>query len=262
MDKFIPKFNLYETLAMLIPGAVIVYLSLYQFHEKIDLPPEIFNFGIQGCRFNDLIVRSILFVILSYLVGILHHSLMDWFFNGLRNNEALIEYGIYKLETRGYYIDHKNSSNVEKRQLSLYEQIQDTTWHKCRYECPIMTLIINGLVVLRSSVCGWFCDIKKRYSFKQALTNLYYNAYYYVFSKNKGGAISSIESQIHAIRNMFIPLIVLFYKIIAIDQCRCVKFIGFIFFVALYLLMVERQQKVHERVFEDYEYLKRLETSM
>ncbi len=220
MEKFIPKFNLYETLAMLIPGAILVYL----FRNYITLPEEIFNVGIQGFRFNDGIVTFVLFLTISYLVGVLWHSLMNLLFGFLRNNKIIIQYSIKNLETGS-------------KCLFLEQILQDIKDPK-NENISFFTM-------------SWRAIFSKKSDKKdESVTDKYYEAYYYVFSKEWGSSIGSIERQIHFIRNMFIPLIIVFI----LFWCKGVKWyvilLGFILIIFLFFLMFERQLKVHQAVFK------------
>lgn len=107
-------------------------------------------------------------------------------------------------------------------------------------------LIPISLFISRCCFCCGFCSIGK---WNPDLIHKYNCAYYYVCSKNGGNAISSIERQVAFIRNMLLPL---FLVIIWYDAH--VKLFLF-FLLLLYLIMIERQSKVYNMVFEGYEYL-------
>ena len=238
MDKFIPKFNLYETLAMLIPGATIIYAVFVFIHlipqcARDCLMPIAIDLSA-GEFFQHKTICIVLFIILSYLIGILHHSWMNSVFRCLRNDPTEL--------------------------LAVLKEMQEKNMYK---KClpQLLGADITSLT-------------------KDVIIEKYYEAYYYVFSKNKHISVPTIESQIHAIRNMFFPLMfVLIFNLIKYIielcknyHCECCNimriiviliitcFIAFVFFYALNWLMHERQGKVYHAVFEDYEYLKRLES--
>ena len=210
MDNYISKFTFFDIMAMLIPGGLItVMMSLHLgYGLKINVDDSI----------NSII--SLMFMItLSYLVGLIHHTMMD--FLGcklhLKNNEECI----YKALT---IFQHKD-----------YNHLRELT---------------KDIV---SSKDG------------QGLLDKYYEAYYYVERHSRNNHLHIIEAQVTLVRNMLIPLIALFFFHIEVFLCEfhtnncCTKCFFAFGIICLFIPLIYRQKKIHKLVWEDYEFLKRLE---
>lgn len=102
---------------------------------------------------------------------------------------------------------------------------------------------------------------------EQHILDKYYEAYYYVERHSNNNHIHIIETQVIFIRNMLLPLFLLFLfhfdafsDDIGINNpyIKCPFIIGTI---SLFLPLISRQKKIYELVWEDYEFLKRLENN-
>lgn len=243
MKDFASRLNLYETLSMLIPGSTLLFVLSSKYDNRIDFY-NLLDFS--KARVDETVARVTIFLVLAYFIGLLHHSLMNWVFSGLRNNKRMIEYSLRKLETKTQY------KNLDKVFGGAYKI--ETPTNSAWYDCPLIALLVQGINVIWSSLCHM---LQMKGCKSSTLTDRYYDAYYYVFSKNWGGSIGHIERQVMGIRNMLIPLTSLLFIMNSPSCARITCALIFIF--ALYLLMIERQNKVYNSVFENYEYLKRLD---
>lgn len=88
----------------------------------------------------------------------------------------------------------------------------------------------------------------------------YYVAYEYVRQKSVNIEVFSIESQIAMLRNIALPLSI-FVGLIVAQNCCLFKAItsGFFCFALLIIVMLRRQSRKYQLVFDCYEYMKRLE---
>ena len=243
MKDFASKLNLYETLSMLIPGSTLLFVLSSKYENRIVFY-HLLDFSKAGI--DETVARATIFLVLAYFTGLFHHSLMNWVFSGLRNNKRMIEYSLRKLETKTQY------KNLDKVFGGAYKI--ETPTNSAWYDCPIIALLVQGLNVIWSSLRNM---LQMKGCKSSTLTDRYNDAYYYVFSKNWGGSIGHIERQVMGIRNMLIPLTSLLF-IMKSPSCARIT-CALIFIFALYLLMIERQNKVYNSVFENYEYLKRLD---
>ena len=243
MKDFASKLNLYETLSMLIPGSTLLFVLSSKYENRIDFY-HLLDFSKAGI--DETVARVTIFLVLAYFIGLLHHSLMNWVFSGLRNNKRMIEYSLRKLETKTQY------KNLDKVFGGAYKI--ETPTNSAWFDCPIIALPVQGISVIWSSLCNM---LQMKGCKSSTLTDRYYDAYFYVFSKNWGVSISHIERQVMGIRNMLITLIGL---LSIMDSTSCApKVCASTFIIILYFLMIERQNKVYNSVFENYEYLKRLD---
>lgn len=110
---------------------------------------------------------------------------------------------------------------------------------------------------------------------QQCLRDKYYQAYYYAKKNAYGNDIAIMESQVAFLQSLFCPvIIILFLSIfpcvdlsrplklqIGLCDCRCMYivtiWIGSLITIFLtILLMISRQKKIYDRVWEDYHFLK------
>lgn len=112
---------------------------------------------------------------------------------------------------------------------------------------------------------------------QKCLKDKYYQAYYYAKKNGYGNDIEIMESQVAFLQSLFCPvIIILFLSIfpcvdlsrplnlqIGLCDCRCLYivtiWIGSLITMFLAIsLMISRQKKIYDRVWEDYHYLKNI----
>jgi len=158
---------------------------------------------------------------LCYLVGLVHNTIMDYI-----GNKIL-------------------SRNSPKRIYAALKKFQDKNY------CYLKELT-KDIIKLKD---------------EQHILDKYYEAYYYVERHSNNNHIHIIETQVIFIRNMLLPLSLLFF--FHFDEfsnelgtsnpdIKCVFIIGTI---SLFLPLISRQKKIYKLVWEDYEFLKRLENN-
>lgn len=223
-DKFLSSVSLFDLLAMVVPGGLILALISHWLGYSWEIDTK----GIS----NEFIIWGYIFI-LSYLVGLMNNSLMNYIFRCFRNNPCCIckEFicGNNKYKTL-LLKDLRNHirSCIKKRKLRSEKQKH----FKCCYHRTII--------------------------------DKYYDAYYYGMKYPSHESIMVMERQVVLMRNLLFPLIL---AIVQIDNllhmfyldCKCIKCFYIVGILALYFTMVSRQNKIYRCVWENYEYLKRLE---
>lgn len=208
-------------------------LSLYDFIVML-MPGSIIAYCLT-CLFiseSDVIRMDnpffwILFFVVSYFLGIANHIISSCMFKsiGFRNCQKMLRDSIQRANKNGYVTD----VDMEK----IKEQ-------KC-------------------------------------LKDKYYQAYYYAKKNGYGNDIEIMESQVAFLQSLFCPvIIILFLSIfpcvdlsrplnlqIGLCDCRCLYivtiWIGSLITMFLAIsLMISRQKKIYDRVWEDYHYLKNI----
>lgn len=233
MNNFINKINLYEFLSIFIPGAAICMEIIFLFLADWQLN--------ELSHYNAEVAHTIIFIVIAYLIGLIHHSFMDIVWDGcnLRNNPKVI----YCIKLYGSIVDYLKHHWTSTTQ-------NDKTSNSC---------FIAKCFRISSH---FFRNIfqKKDKDFVQATITQYYSAYYYVITKHNE-VICALERQVAFIRNMLLPIFCLFF--IAdrlVDEQNVMKLrIGIlIFIINLLWLAMNRQLKVYKCVFEDNKYFKQL----
>lgn len=118
----------------------------------------------------------------------------------------------------------------------------------CGYNSSHKIKLLLGLIIHR---------IRIEEQEKRKLLRVYYKAYYYVTYHPINSSIGVMEQQVAFIRNMLIPIL-LFLVIDRFQESLCVMIILLVV-IALFFTMVAIKNKIYQRVWEDYEYLRRLE---
>lgn len=230
------KISLYDILAMIVPGLLLMSLGSI---ITIGLQPLLLLFHKGG------VIEFTAFLTMAYIVGLIWNAVMEYVFNGLRNNRNMI------CLSRSHKLKAKDKMGA-------------------------------SLLILKMGICemfcGWACGKKCRtYS-----THEYYRRYYFVMKNKYCDNISILEGHVAFLRNTF--LVILFYGVflmctandlfITICTCSCcsttaplfltpriLMCLGFITIaVSLFMLVliIFKQQKIYKCVFEDFQYLSEL----
>lgn len=293
MDILSSKFSLYDFLAMVIPGGTIL-LFLHVLFLSVQFPMNVISGGIHNM---GNVFYGIIIITLAYIIGLGNHLLAGKIWAGLRNNPKLIEENFNEVLHRlpkdnnvNLLYNSKKHSDVAIKGSALQDYILGGYW--MLFSVFIVSLIFHVISVSLSSskffVClAWICIIlgvllcllSLAYVFfiekneNNILINAYYEAYYFVQQKNKNGDVFVMEAQVAFLQSMFIPLALFLClppecveTIFSISPKYNECYICFLLKVPLALLWLSilptiysRINKIHNRVWEDYEYLKRLE---
>lgn len=219
------RLTLYDLLAMLLPGILFVGEILY----LLDIPLE-----------NKISVSLI--VLLAYPAGLVLHSLSECVWNNW------------------LYLRNK----PEHIRISLNELLQNEN----TYMLKRLVEIDNALQLNTDDVTD------------NQLLDKYNKAYYYVVDvKQHGNTVRTLEGQIAMMRNMVIPFIALMFVIYKyyyhIETFACWFKENYLFRIpTLFLLILgifvivvfcgsakRKQKAIYHRVWEDYEYLQRMEAN-
>ncbi len=224
-NTIVSKISLYDTLSMLVPGSIIIW----GISKLCSFCDELFSLD------KDNWFYIFLFIVFSYVIGLVYSCVMDylWQFLGLRNNAIEIKCALIK-----------NKIQPEQR------------------------ILMN------------MCNITGNNNIK----DVYYEAYTFVQKNTYRNVIDVIENQIAFLRNMLliIPYMALCfspYEIISLcPKCRnffelhlsslhishntfyYLVLFATSFSIILFFAIQEKQKKLYSIVWEDYIYLKRIES--
>lgn len=102
-----------------------------------------------------------------------------------------------------------------------------------------------------SIVCHWLpCRANKP---NESVAHRYYNAYYSLSEKKLLGYVPLIERQVSLFRNCLIPIFLLTLTL-GYTKIGCCIYFGIGFIILMFVVMVQRQQKVYRMVWESYNY--------
>ena len=271
MKDFASKLSLYDILSMLIPGSTIfIFLSL-ALENELQLYPFKINTAIGW----------IIVLVSSYLIGLINHVFTAIIWHPLRNRHTMIEKELLNITDTGNtrYLSKflsKISINNIKREERIYIRFIILGYcvptlatlflglTYCKYKLTSLPLIVYIIILAIIVIVQYFyrrkkCDIKNTLSI-----DAYYEAYYYVSKHKMGNEISIIEGQVAFMQNMFLPLsLMLVLPLSTYEYYICNAYIiKILISVGICLLLPTiyyRQNKIYEHVWEDYEYLKRIE---
>ena len=237
------KFSLYDVLAMIIPGGIVMAVIILLSNPDLFQNECIECFKCTTCfmsniTINDLgIIQSVVLLSISYVLGLLNNWISDGVFRGFRNNHEAIENeqlrvlrynkNIY-LKTHGVNRDRQTKSQVKN------------------------LLIIIGKVSknIMMDWLKWIPCIKKN---NMGNPTVYYSLYYKLYDRKLLGAIPLIESQVALLRNSLIPVSIL--MIILSDKCWSLcSLLSLLVVILLYITMIQRQNKIYRLVWESANY--------
>lgn len=171
-------------------------------------------------------IKEILCVIVGYVVGLVLHTMSEWVWNHLRCKCK-------------YWKARNNEKSI----------VQETNTDMPKSKMPFVCTMIPK---------EWENSVEQHLN---DILDKYYEAYYYVCTiKQHGGVISALERQIAFVRAMIIPLLLgglLCHQLVGI-HCGYTILIDAVMLIVSGLFMHNRQHKIYQLVWEDYEYLKRL----
>ena len=265
MNGFINKLNLYEFFAMLIPGGLLLWVLIGTHFCNLQTSvcccshctceeQFIVIYGLSFRNTTVLVILSIIAIIASYVIGLVHHSIMNWWWTPLRNHPLHISVVYDTLR-----------SNAQKLGINKY---QDE--FNCDAEgigglllCPcaflrILYMILCNILYPCTCLCKKLCccQVFIRTKIDVAKGNVldeYYTRYYKLARMYPNTSCHSIERQIVFCRNLIYPLLIM------CDKAECLWILPhkcFLLLIAIALMVycVVEQEKVYRIVFEDYEY--------
>ncbi len=214
---------------------------------------------------------------IAYIVGIANHLVCGWLWKAFRNNACLISLCLE--ETKKQFV---STSYISELCAGLPSRVgKNAVW--CAFvgkgvlvfmSIFVLVVIISGVLSLPCLCCAaivlvfmmsalWlfltcYCEsscCKK----EQCIKEKYYQAYYCVQQLSKKEDISIMEAQVAFLQAMSLPIaLVAMVSQLAPDPVNCVVRVFFlILFLGIFPMVYHRVKKIHSRVWEDYEFLRR-----
>lgn len=197
---------------------------------KVSVPAKLFfQNGIN-------IIEIVIFLSIAYIVGLINIWISDGLFRGFRNAPFAIENELRKvLKANGNinlhnYVGHKYDS--DKTALTYLP-----------YIC---------LKMLGRTICALMPCIKYKMN-----PVPYFQAYYALAQKQLIGSVPVLEAQVSLLRNMILPLVILAFFISdsCIDVAPGMLAIN-ISIIIIFIVMIQRQNKIYQMVWEAANYYK------
>ena len=289
MDGYSSKLSLYDFIAMLMPGSIIVGVMIVLETDGNLCLPEKTMFWL-------------FFFIASYLAGIINHIATSNLFALIqfKNCRLMLMNSRKQAKRKNYRTIHSESliSNKHNNCLSVWLsfiliavtivivicgciQCKEVS---CIYSYSALSILLILIVPIVDWIRSKHCmkslinKIKKRVCHKSQNQHLsssksvdeYYREYYYVKKEGYGTDIEVMEGQVAFLQSLILPLLLILctqlchsknllsifgidYKII--NECFIPLMI--LIFIAVLVSIFSRQQKIYDRVWEDYNYLKK-----
>ena len=244
MDSLASKLSLYDILAMIIPGWLLLsfFLTIFVIDDcstcNICLTNHtcfIYLVYITG----DIYFKIFVTLILSYIIGLIWNMFMNVFFASFRNFDFFIE------RDRLTFFLHNNHYNINN---NLKKHLK----HIFSDASKVIFLIFPFFTKFKFSHFNYY--------FHSIIIDQYYFSYYYSLVHRYSNDIPILEGQVVFLRNLI--LIFILYMFIPFTFSNFNLNCCFIIFVLLLLLtffsfftMISRQNKIYQRVWEDYYYL-------
>ncbi len=273
MRTFVNKLSLYDLLSMVIPGGILLWvLSIYC--------PDLYSIA-QGiaCGHSNLFL-FFFFCPLAYIIGICNHVVASKLWYVFRNNPYIIvsclddEIGQFKHTQKLWHL-RKDKIHIATNRVDSFNDFVQYSFISaigllavgmvidCAFSIHVNSYAFIALAVLYfvlygvSTLC---CNSTTKEERK--VTELYYEAYYYVQQTSRNSDISVMEGQVAFLQSMTIPLsllIVSHFKICVSSCYPAVQLFLLVVYICIFPIVYNRIKKIHSRVWEDYEFLSRLE---
>ena len=270
------RLTLYDLLAMLLPGILFVGEILY----LLDIPLE-----------NKISVSLI--VLLAYPAGLVLHSLSECVWNGCCKSKRKDKCEKEAPPSADNNKDDSKQTDTDKKKIDTITMKQ--CFCKCKKgwcHCKLYGLrndpehIKEELqVTLQYAPSGNVYKLTNSVREDNQLLDKYNEAYYYVVDvKQHENTIRTLEGQIAMMRSLIIPFVLLVVVVIKCFCCNAVHYVccctghdvphwmnvliviivSFLIIataIGLHYSAVCKQKAIYHRVWEDYEYLRRMESN-
>lgn len=193
-----------------------------------------------GCSIevnNDMtIIESFFLLAFAYIIGLINNWVNEGVFRYFRNNNTDIYNELRKVINMNgnihlnKYIDPKHFNYTSIRRL-YYIAFFDFVY-----------------VVCALIPCKLFGNIRNPKD--------YYKVYYHLSKENLLGSVPFVESQVALLRNCIIPLILVAISLFRTNYCdsRLLPWIIIVIIVSSFIVMVQRQNKVYNLIWESANY--------
>lgn len=245
------KISLYDLFAMIIPGGIIIAMILYfcNFCPYCDIIKMFWESEMGICNPPSFLLGAI-FVICSYIVGLLNNTIADSIFTFFRNNVNFIYNEVRRV------ITENGNINLWKFVRTMFDNDNPVNYNLFSY--------FNTTIWMSNNTLN---------------PRIYFSAYYALSQNKLLGNVPILEAQIVLIRNLLFPLFLLvvflcwqrnvlfcwliyginkeWYGLNALLWSIVVPLfmIVILFIIAvLFIIMVERQNRVYRMVWEAANY--------
>lgn len=268
--NFLSKLSLYDILAMIVPGFIILLWGLSMC--KLSWMPNTFEV-------DNSIIWAI-WLIAAYLIGIINHVLTSRIWNKTRNN-----YDFLAETLRNTKKEIKDYKYLPQKEYSYTKQLHVTI--PCIYllAAIVVACFLQASSIKVENVYIYIPELLSLaafsfllyFSFKgidpsvapskenHEILNLYYEAYYYASKNGYNNDVSIIEGQVAFMQSMIIPISLFLilpkslYPYMPYPEFICILK-GFLLLLCIVLILVipNRVKKIHYLIWCNFEYLKRL----
>lgn len=244
MKELVSKLSLYDILAMVIPGGLILWCI-----------------SLSGCRLLQITDKALFWIVslvFSYLIGLINHMLTSYIWLCFRNNKKMIN------EAKRRYLDDIGKIKYMKQQpacclfkylfilLMIYllymaiSKVNVANHHIISLICFVVTALLV-YVIIQDKINPTHINLTTIDDYYKA----YYNAMQYRYSDD----IPIMESQVAFIQNLTIPIIVFIFIPLPLWIYGSMKIIVVIMLPLLFWTICNTQMKIYTRVWEDNHYL-------
>lgn len=268
--------SLYDIVSMIIPGGILLWiLSKY-------CPCLCF---LKDMLDDHEVIVSVFFICpAAYVLGLANHIVASKLWRVFRNNPLLLakclddEINLFHTTHKLSTITIKKDSNLNTGRVNAFNDFIEYSFVVALGIVVLSAVIdiifslhFNGYVILALAllytvlwafstmfVNGGADDESKK------ITDAYYVAYYYDQQTSKNSDISVMEGQVAFLQSMTIPLAILVAShatCICLPISQYIRFAIFVTYIGIFPLIYNRIKKIHCRVWEDYEFLSRLDNT-
>lgn len=230
------KFSLYDVLVMIIPGGIIMTaIALTTNTEWLSETVKIYYGDEIVTEYTTNFLSYALILSFTYIIGLINNWINEGIFRGFRNSDVAIENELKKVL--------KNNGNINLQNFIGHKYDSGKTDIVCLPHLSIKILwgIICHLLPCRAN---------------RSEPIYYYKAYYSLSTNQRLGSIPLIETQVALLRNIILPLsllaLLLTYKNIILIPYQSI--ISVLVIISIYVVMIQRQNKVYNIVWESANY--------
>lgn len=271
METFAPKLSLYDIISMLIPGGIILFIM------------GLYCPCLSPCNLctltgdNSIAFAIFIFFPLAYMIGIANHIFASILWGAFRNNPSLISFCLLRVVNGEFESTPNLDKLLTKPKVDNCTVLTHCVQH-C-FLCGILMVVVASIIAVILSIlslcCAWivlavfliilylvnlYIKCCSNNSIERSLVlEKYYEAYYYVQQNSQNKDVPVIEGQVAFLQSMVVPISLLAtMQGSAASSMNCgIRLLIFMVYIGIFPIVYQRIKKIHRRVWEDYEFLKR-----
>lgn len=226
---------------------------------------------------NSVAFVIFIFFPFAYMIGIANHIFASKLWGAFRNNPSLISLCLLQIVKGNFESTPNLDKLLTKPKVDIYT-VQEHYVQHC-YLFGILIIVAASIIAAILSIPSLYCACivltiffsilylvhlyikcsSNNSTERNLVLEKYYEAYYYVQQNSQNKDIPVMEEQVAFLQSMVVPISLLAtVQGGAASSMDCgIRSLILLVYIGIFPIVYQRIKKIHRRVWEDYEFLKR-----